>query len=233
MGSSRSKGESTSRSFYTPAQLKFQEQGLGLAGQQIGQGFVNFGRQAYDKPIVVGPSGAQTQGLQNLANDVTSSVDYSQLRGAANASFASRVQNVLGPELRERAGRLSGYGSDYGSNVARPIAEQALNLETYLTGLEANSMESAKQRQLGVLNDLPNYYRALDPNQAFDQDQATAAYQEYISRLDPQYLQALLSAIPNQQQSDSRSKSDSVQAGSGGSNFSFTGGGNTTINPSK
>jgi hypothetical protein len=211
--SSRSKNESSSSSFYSPAQLEFQKQGLGLAGQQVNQGFVNFGRQAYGGQIVVGPSGAQTQGLQRLANDVVSPVDYSQLRGAANASFASRVQNVLGPELRERAGRAAGYGSDYGRLVADPIAEQSLNLETYLTGLEANSMEQARSRQLGVLNDLPNYYRALDPNQAFNQDEATAAYQEYLSRLDPQYLQALLAAIPNAQQSLSRSKGETVSAG--------------------
>ena len=206
MGSQKS--SSKTRTYYTPAQLRLQEQGLGSVGRQFDQGFFDFGRVAYDRPQIAPYTGAQIAGLQGTALGANTPVDYTNLRAAANASFASRVQNVLGPQLRERAGRLAGYGGDYARAVADPIAEQALNLETYLTGLEANSQEQLRQRQLGLLGIFPQYAAALDPEQAIRQQELTADYQEFLRRMDPSFYATLLGAIPNQLQNTSRDRGE-------------------------
>lgn len=213
VGGTRSRGSSQSSSQFTPEQRNFQRQAFNAAGRQLDAGEFDFGRAMYGGPLTVAPSEAQVRGLGSVTNGITDSVDYSQLRSAGNANFSSLVQNVLGPQLRERASIAAGYGGDYGRQVADPIAEQALALEQFYSGLEANSAEQAKQRQLGILSNLDAYQRALDPNQASAQDDVTRRYEEFLRSVDPSFLQTLLSIIPGglESQSSSRNSSDSAR----------------------
>lgn len=229
---SKSRSRSSSRTEFTPEQRRFQAQGLGLLGRQADQGFFDFGRVQYQQPMEIAPSADQVRGLRGLTNVDVGPVDYDPLRAASNASFQSRVQNSLGPQLRERAGRVAGYGTDYARAVADPIAEEALNLETFLTGLESQSAEQAQarglQQQLGLLANLPQFQESLDPNQAFQQRQATSEYEEFLRRFDPSFLQTIVAGIPGGLQSFGSSSSNSFSL-SGQSGGGVTGGGGSAL----